>query len=153
MWISRKTDYATRAVLALALAGEQSLKSHEIAERTHVPQSFLEQIMSQLRGAGIVRSERGPAGGYRLNHSPAEITLERIVRLFQGPLAPIACATRNEPERCPMDEYCSLKETWAEVRDTTIAILERTDFETLARRAGGVWVHFRALGGSAAGQG
>jgi Rrf2 family protein len=147
MWISRKTDYATRAVLALSLVkAGQSLKAQEIAERTHIPSSFLEQIMAQLRGAGIVRSERGPAGGYRLNHQPADITLERIVRLFQGPLAPIACATRSEPEPCPMDDYCSLKETWAEVRDATIAILERTDFATLARRAGGVWVQvdFRA---------
>jgi len=141
MWISRKTDYATRAVLALSLAEDgRSLKSHEIAERTHIPTSFLEQIMSQLRGAGIVRSERGPAGGYRLNHPPQDITLERVVRLFQGPLAPIACATRSEPESCPMEVSCSLKETWEEVRDATIAILERTDFATLANRAGGPWV-------------
>ncbi|MGQ0849199.1 MAG: RrF2 family transcriptional regulator [Actinomycetota bacterium] len=141
MWISKKTDYATRAVLALALNdGDAPLKAHEISERTHVPITFLEQIMTQLRGAGIVRSERGPAGGYRLNHSPHQITLERIVRIFQGPLAPIACATRTAPERCPMEVACSLKETWAEVRDATIAILERTDFATLARRAGGPWI-------------
>ena len=96
--------------------------------------------MSQLRGAGIVRSERGPAGGYRLNHAPKDITLERVVRLFQGPLAPISCATRSEPEHCPMEVQCSLKETWEEVRDVTIKILERTDFATLAQRAGGPWV-------------
>lgn len=144
MWISRKTDYATRAVLALALAeGGRSLKSHEIAARTHIPTSFLEQIMSQLRGAGIVRSERGPAGGYRLNHPPKDITLERVVRLFQGPLAPISCATRSEPEPCPMEVECSLKETWEEVRDVTIKILERTNFATLAQRAGGPWVEIQ----------
>lgn len=144
MWISKKTDYATRAVLALALAdGNASLKAQEISERTHVPITFLEQIMSQLRGAGLVRSERGPSGGYRLNHPASEITLEKVVRIFQGPLAPIACATRSEPESCPMEVACSLKETWAEVRDATIAILERTDFATLASRAGGPWVSFR----------
>lgn len=140
MWISRKTDYATRAVLALAIASGRSLKSHEIAEKTHIPPSFLEQIMSQLRGAGIVRSERGPGGGYRLNHPPKDITLERIVRIFQGPLAPISCATRTAPEPCPMEDMCSLKEAWEEVRDATIAILERTDFEKLANRAGGPWL-------------
>jgi Rrf2 family protein len=141
MWISRKTDYATRAVLTLALAGEgRSLKMHEIAERTHTPPSLLEQIMAQLRGAGIVRSERGPQGGYRLNHPPAEISLERVVRLFQGPLAPIACATRSEPEPCPMEVGCTLRDTWREVRDATIRILERTSFADLARRAGGPWV-------------
>lgn len=144
MWISRKTDYATRAILALALVDDGgALKAQEIADRTHIPVTFLEQIMSQLRGAGIVRSDRGPAGGYRLNHSPHEITLERVVRIFQGPLAPIACATRSEPESCPMEISCSLRETWAEVRDATIAILERTDFATLAQRAGGPWVAFR----------
>jgi Rrf2 family protein len=141
MWISKKTDYATRAVLALALArSDAALKMHEIAARTSVPESLLEQIMAQLRGAGIVRSERGPHGGYRLNHRPEEITLERVVRLFQGPLAPIACATRSEPEPCPMEIGCTLRDAWREVRDATIAILERRTFADLARRAGGPWL-------------
>lgn len=140
MWISKKTDYATRAVLALALATEGPLKMHEIATRTAVPPSLLEQIMAQLRGAGIVRSERGPKGGYRLNHPPEEITLERVVRLFQGPLAPIACATRSEPEPCPVEVGCTLRDTWREVRDATITILERKTFADLARKAGGVWI-------------
>ena len=138
MWITRKTDYATRAVLALALSrADAPLKMHEIAERTHVPDSLLEQILLQLRGAGIVRSERGPHGGYRLNHAPSEITLERIVRLFQGPLAPIDCATRSEPEPCPMEIGCTLRDTWRELRDATISILERKTFADLASRAGG----------------
>jgi Rrf2 family protein len=140
MWISKRTDYATRAVLALAIAPEGGpLKMREIAERTHVPESLLEQIMAQLRGAGIVRSDRGPRGGYRLNHPPGEITLERVVRLFQGPLAPIACATRSEPEPCPMELGCTLRDTWREVRDATIAILEEKTFAELARRAAGPW--------------
>ena len=142
MWISKKTDYATRAVLALALAsgrGGAPLKMHEIAARTHVPESLLEQILAQLRGAGIVRSERGPHGGYRLNHPPEDLSLERVVRLFQGPLAPIACATRSAPEPCPMEVGCTLQDAWSEVRDATIAILERKSFADLARRAGGPW--------------
>jgi Rrf2 family protein len=140
MWISKRTDYATRAVLALAIAREAGpVKMRELAARTRVPESLLEQILAQLRGAGIVRSERGPLGGYRLNHPPAEITLERVVRLFQGPLAPIACATRSEPEPCPMQLGCSLQGAWREVRDATISILERRTFSDLARRAGGPW--------------
>ncbi len=140
MWITKKTDYATRAVLALTLAPESPLKMHDIAARTHVPESLLEQIMTQLRGAGIVRSERGRNGGYRLNHSPEDITLERVVRLFQGPLAPIACATRSEPEPCAMEIGCGMLDTWREVRDATIAILERTTFADLGRRARGPWI-------------
>ncbi len=141
MWISKRTDYATRALLTLSLSGVgEPLKTKEIADRTAVPITTLEQVMLQLRGAGMVRSERGPAGGYRLNREPLDITLEEVVRVFQGPLAPIACATRKHPEPCPMEVACSLQEVWREVRDATIAILQRTTFADLARQAGGRWV-------------
>jgi Rrf2 family transcriptional regulator, cysteine metabolism repressor len=140
MWITRRTDYAARAVLALAMASDaRPLKLHDLADRTDVPTSVLEQVMLQLRSSGIVRSERGPAGGYRLNKPPDEITLERVVRLFQGPLAPIGCATRSEPEPCGMAIGCSMQETWSEVRDATIDILHRTTFAHLASRARGRW--------------
>lgn len=139
MWVSRRTDYATRALLALSLKNGGPMKLEEIARVTAVPQSVLEQVMPVMRTAGIVRSERGPSGGYRLNRPPEEITLERVVRLFQGQLAPIGCATRSQPEMCPMMLVCSLKEVWEEVRDATIAVLGRTTFADLARRAGGPW--------------
>ena len=139
MWISRRTDYATRAVLALCIAEGGPLKIDEIGRRTAVPSSVLEQILPIMRNAGLVRSERGQAGGYRLNKQPAEITLERVVRLFQGQLAPIGCATRHEPEPCPMTIECSMRAVWQDVRDATIAVLERTTFADLAARADGVW--------------
>jgi Rrf2 family protein len=135
MWVSRRTDYASRAVLALALADGGPLKLEQIAEEAEAPRSVLEQVMPALRAAGLVRSERGPAGGYRLNADPADITLERVVRLFQGQLAPIAYATRRSPEPCPEVVERSLKETWIEVRDATIDILGRTTFADLAARA------------------
>jgi Rrf2 family protein len=134
MWISRRTDYATRAVLMLAVAGGGPLKIGEIARRGGIPQSVLEQVLPVMRTAGLVRSERGPRGGYRLNHSPDEITLERVVRLFQGQLAPIGYATRQSPDPCPKIVAQSLLPTWAEVRDATIAILGRTTFAELAER-------------------
>lgn len=139
MWVSRRTDYATRALLVLALEDGGPLKLEELARRTGAPQSVLEQVMPTLRTAGIVRSERGPAGGYRLNKSPGEITLERVVRLFQGQLAPIGYATRRSPDRCPKFVARSLRPAWAEVRDTTIEVLEGTTFADLAERAGGKW--------------
>lgn len=139
MWISRRTDYATRAVLALALAGGQAVKAEELARRVVVPESFMKQILMRLRDAGVLRSERGPSGGYRLNHDPADLTMDRVVRVFQGQLAPIDCTTRSEPEPCPMQVGCSLQSVWAEVRDVTIEILERTTFADLALRAGGRW--------------
>jgi len=139
MWVSRRTDYATRAVLALTLEGGGPLKLDELARRTAVPQSVLEQVMPAMRTAGIVRSERGPSGGYRLNKKPEEITLERIVRLFQGQLAPIGCATRHNPEPCPMTVGCTLREVWEEIRDATIRLLGQATFADLAKRAGGPW--------------
>jgi Rrf2 family cysteine metabolism transcriptional repressor len=138
MWISKRTDYATRAVLALALEkGERPVKLEELAQRTAVPPSVLEQVMPALRTAGIVRSERGAQGGYRLNKPPEAITLERIVRLFQGQLAPIGYATRRNPDPCPDLVARSLRPVWAKVRDATIDILERTTFADLAARASG----------------
>jgi Rrf2 family cysteine metabolism transcriptional repressor len=139
MWVSRRTDYATRALIALALESGGPMKLEELARRTGAPQSVLEQLMPTMRTAGIVRSERGPAGGYRLNKTPEEITLERVVRLFQGQLAPIGYATRSHPDTCPKFVADSLRDTWGEVRDATIEILARTTFADLAKRAGGRW--------------
>lgn len=142
MWIAKRTDYATRAVLALALADrERPMKLEELARRTAVPRSVLEQIMPLMRSAGLIRSGRGPRGGYRLNHRPEDITMERVVRLFQGQLAPIGCATRHEPEPCEMTIGCALRSVWEDVRDATITILERTTFADLAERSGGPWTN------------
>src|SRR5581483_6232049 len=80
--------------------------------------------------------ERGPSGGYRLNRDPSAITLEEVVRVFQGPLAPIACATRKHPEPCPMEVGCSLLGVCRGLRDATIDFFQRTTFADLAREAG-----------------
>lgn len=140
MWVSRKTDYATRAVLALAIAGRRTLKMEELAERVQAPPSMLEQLLPVLRNDGIIRSVRGPNGGYTLNHDPADITMERVVRLFQGQLAPISCITRRNPEPCPMEDGCSLRDVaWAPIRDAVLTVLGEVDFATLAQRAGAAW--------------
>jgi Rrf2 family transcriptional regulator, cysteine metabolism repressor len=135
MWISRRTDYATRAVLALAIAEGGPLKLDEIAEATGAPRSVLEQVMPTLRSAGLVRSERGPSGGYTLNRPAEEITLERVVRLFQGQLAPIGYATRRNPDPVPDIAAATLRPVWEDVRDATIAILGRANFADLAESA------------------
>jgi Rrf2 family protein len=134
MWVSRRTDYATRAVLALSLA-EEALNLDQLADATEAPRSVLGQVMPRLRAAGIVRSVRGPGGGYRLNHPPAELTLERVVRVFEGQLAPIGYATRHEPDPCPAIVDRSLRPAWEEVRDATITILDRINFADLAEAA------------------
>lgn len=139
MWISRRTDYATRAILALTIVGGGPVKLEELAERTDVPLSVLEQIMPLMRTAGLVRSARGRQGGYRLNASPEEISMEKVVRVFEGQLAPIACATRKHHEDCSMIEGCTLRPVWQRVRDATISILADTSFADLAQEASGGW--------------
>jgi Rrf2 family protein len=135
MWISRRTDYASRALLALALRKGGSLTLEELAEATEAPRSVLEQIMPTLRKAGLIRSVRGRGGGYRLNHAPEEITLEKVVRLFEGQLAPIGYATKRLPDPCPEVVSRSLRPVWEEVRDETVRILESTTFAQLADAA------------------
>jgi Rrf2 family transcriptional regulator, iron-sulfur cluster assembly transcription factor len=82
-----------------------------------------------------VRSVRGRGGGYRLNRPPEELTLERVVRVFEGQLAPIAYATRHAPDPCPDVVARSLRPAWEEVRDATISILSGITFAELARSA------------------
>jgi Rrf2 family protein len=135
VWVSRRTDYATRAVVALAVADGGPLRLEQIATAIDAPRSVLEQVMPVLRHAGIVRSVRGPRGGHRLNRPAGEITLERVVRLFEGQLAPIGYATRRNPDPCPELVANSLRPVWEEVRDATISILEQATFADLAEKA------------------
>ena len=86
-----------------------------------------------------MRSERGPSGGYRLNHPPEDITLGKIVRIIQGPLAPISCATRHEPEPCAMEIGCSLRETWDAGARRDIAILDAPRSPTSPSAPAGSW--------------
>lgn len=149
MWISKRTDYATRAVLALAIADQRRpVTLDELGARVAVPATVLSQVMPVLRTAGIVRSLRGQQGGYVLNHDPAEITLEDVVRAFEGQLAPIDCATRRHPADCPMTVGCTLREVWEQVRDDTISTLASHTFADLAVRAGGRWVAVPLLSSS-----
>lgn len=150
MWISKRTDYATRAVLALATAdSDEPITLDDLAGRVAVPVTVLSQVMPVLRSAGIVRSLRGQQGGYLLNHEPSEITLEDVVRLFEGQLAPIDCATRSHPADCPMTVGCTLREVWEQVRDDTIRTLSSHTFADLAQRASGRWVAVRSVGAGA----
>jgi len=88
--VSTRGDYAARALLSLALHGSDRPTSvKEIAERTHLPQPYLEQILLSVKGAGLVRSKRGVGGGYVLARAPEEITLAEIVAAVEGPQLPM----------------------------------------------------------------
>lgn len=116
MKVSTRGDYASRALLSLALRGESVPTSvRDIAERTGLPQPYLEQILLALKGAGLVRSKRGVGGGYVLARSPAEITLGQIVSAVDGPIMVGDFGQPHENGACRHEGQCVLLAVWAEV--------------------------------------
>ncbi|MCB1489631.1 MAG: Rrf2 family transcriptional regulator [Bauldia sp.] len=131
--ISQKAKYALRALVALARAprGEPVLIS-DIAERQSIPKKFLEQILLDLKHQGIVASRRGKFGGYQLLKAPEDITFGSILRIVDGPIAPLPCLSIIAYQRCEdcgEEGECEIRRIFAEVATATRAIL---DSRTLA---------------------
>jgi Rrf2 family iron-sulfur cluster assembly transcriptional regulator len=129
MKVSTRGDYAARALLSLALHGNDRPTSvKEIAERTHLPQPYLEQILLSVKGAGLVRSKRGVGGGYVLARPPADITLADIVAAVEGPQLPLA----EHPDHC--EGHCILQEVWVGVDEESRRVLEQITLADLVER-------------------
>ena len=129
MKVSTRGDYAARALLSLALhEDERPTSVKEIAERTNLPQPYLEQILLQVKGAGIVRSKRGVGGGYVLARAPAEITLAEIVAAVDGPLS----SPVEAHDHC--EGHCVLQDIWTCVSEDTQRLLEGFTLATLVER-------------------
>ena len=115
--MSTRGDYASRALLSLALhedsVGPTSVR--DIAERTGLPQPYLEQILLALKGAGLVRSKRGVGGGYVLARDPAEITLGQIVSAVDGPIAAGDFGEPHQNGACDHEGQCVLLAVWSDV--------------------------------------
>lgn len=136
MKLSTRGEYATRAILELALhCGRRPyLHIRDISSAQDIPQRFLEQILLVLKRNGYLRSKKGPNGGYCLAKPPERINVAEIIRVMDGPLAPIECVSVTAHEVCPREETCGLRSLWREVRDSIAEILERTTFLDLAER-------------------
>jgi Rrf2 family iron-sulfur cluster assembly transcriptional regulator len=115
--VSTRGDYASRALLYLALHGAQTTPTsvRDIAERTGLPQPYLEQILLALKGAGLVRSKRGVGGGYVLARSPEEISLAHIVSAVDGPITAGDFGAPHTGGACDHEGQCVLLAVWAEV--------------------------------------
>lgn len=138
MKISRKGEYALRAMICLSLNFKKGLVSiREIADRENIPKKFLEQILIELKKAGILESIRGAGGGYRLIKSPDEVSLAQVVRIMDGPLAPLSCVSRMAYVGCPYESSCGLYSVMLEVRNAIAEILEGTTFAEVCRRTRG----------------
>ena len=117
MKISTKGDYGVRALIDLALhEGEGPVQRAEIARRRQIPESYLDQLLAQLRRAGFVRSTRGPGGGHELAMPPAGICLLHVLETLEGSLAPLGCLGDEESED-DHDPLCGQQWVWREVYD------------------------------------
>jgi Rrf2 family protein len=126
--ISRKAKYAFRALVALAREGD-SLMIGEIARRESIPRKFLEQILLELKRHGIVHSRRGKLGGYNLLLPASQITYGQVLRLIDGPIAPLPCLSRIAYRRCSdcrAEEACEIRRVFAKVTDAVREVLDRT---------------------------
>jgi Rrf2 family protein len=131
--ISAKTDYALRAAIELAaLNSDVPVKGEAIATAQDIPLRFLENILGDLRNAGIVESRRGVDGGYLLARSPAEIALADVVRAVDGPLANVAGTKPNALEYHGSAEQ--LREVWVGVRAALRSVLEETTLADVAAK-------------------
>jgi Rrf2 family protein len=136
--LSKKSKYAIKALLALTQHGdEEPMRIADIADQESLPQKFLELILLDLRNAGVVQSRKGKGGGYLLARSPERIMLGQVVRLFDGPLAPVPCASQTAYVPCAdcADEAtCGVRLAMKEVRDATAKILDNTSLSAIRRR-------------------
>jgi Rrf2 family protein len=137
MILSKKTRYAIVALTRLAREyGGGPIQIKEIAESEKIPQSFLENILLDLRKMGILGSKLGKSGGYFLLKKPEEVNLAEIVRHFEGTIALMYCVSEKayQPcEFCKDESNCGIRKVFKEIRDTSYDILSRTTLETLTR--------------------
>jgi len=129
--VSAKVDYALRATIELAAAGEGPVKGERIAQAQEIPLKFLENILGDLRHAGIVRSQRGVEGGYWLARPAEEITIAEVVRAVEGPIANVRGVGPEQVEYAGSAER--LREVWIAVRANLRAVLEQVTIDDLAR--------------------
>jgi Rrf2 family protein len=132
--ISAKADYALRACVELAAAeGAGPIKGERIAQAQEIPLKFLENILGDLRLAGLVRSQRGTEGGYWLARPGAEITLAEVIRSVDGPLANVRGVRPEHVEYAGTAE--PLREVWVAVRASLRSILEQVTLADVASGA------------------
>src|SRR3990170_478617 len=133
MKVSTKGDYGIRALIELAhhYGEARPTQSGEIAARQNIPESYLEQLLTTLRRAGLIRSVRGPQGGHALIREPYEVKLSEALIALEGSLSPINCL--DEPDGCSRS-FCAQRDVYQEVRDATIKILEGVTIGDLAAR-------------------
>lgn len=134
MKLSSRTRYGMRAMLELALEyGKKPLQIKAIADREDISNKYLEQLIAMLKSSGLVRSMRGPRGGYMLARPPAEIKLSDIFTTLEGSLVPVECIEHTE--FCPRCSDCATRLIWQDLYRALMSILETTTLQDLVEKS------------------
>jgi Rrf2 family protein len=137
MKLSLRGEYALRALLVLGLYYDKPVvRIQAISDHQNIPKRFLEQILNDLKTAGIVQSRRGVAGGYRLAKPPKEISIASIIRHLEGALAPVSCVSERFYEKCscPDEQRCAIRSVMKEIREAIVKIAEKVTVAELCER-------------------
>lgn len=136
MKLSTKGHYGLRAMFDLALHyGQGPIPLKLIAERQQLSDNYLEQLVAALRKAGLVESIRGAQGGYVLARRPEAITVGDIIRVLEGPIAPLDCVNEEEPADCQQFHYCISRNVWAKVRDSITEVIDSISLADMCKEA------------------
>lgn len=137
--ISKKTKYGLQALLALSRTyGGGPVLIADLAEEERIPKKFLEAILLQLKNVGILSSRKGKGGGYTLGRAPNEISVGQVVRILDGPLAPVECVsvTAYRPcTECRDESTCGIRLVMKDVRDAIADILDHTTLADMLKRS------------------
>lgn len=142
MRLSKRGEYGLRAMIYIANSQHKSngdngvVQIKEISKKENIPAKYLEQILLTLKNAGMLHSKMGVSGGYYLSRSADEINLGQIIRVLDGPLAPIRCVSQMayEPCGCPDERTCGLRLTMLDVRNAITNILDHTSLADVIKR-------------------
>ena len=136
--ISKRTQYGLKALLALGRRyREGPVLIATLSREESVPLKFLEAILLNLKGHGVLESKKGKGGGYLLSRPPSTITIGSVIRMMEGPLAPLPCASETAFQPCPEChdiETCGTRIIMRQVRDAMAAVLDRTTLADLLRQ-------------------
>ncbi len=137
--ISKKTKYGLRALIFLAKEYEKKLVIiSDLAKSERISQKFLEAILLELKNKGFLQSKKGKGGGYALAKPPAEISMGQIIRILEGPLAPVPCVSQTAYRKCDdcgEESVCCIRLVMKEVRDAMANILDKTTLADMLKRA------------------
>ena len=140
--ITQKMKYALKALLTLsdeaARPAPEALTIEEIAKRSGAPKRFLEHILLEIRNAGIIASTRGRSGGYQLIKAPETVSVSELLRMIDGPIAPLPCLSRRAYQRCEDcsdEETCRIRKVFAEVFWSYLLLIESLTLADIQRSA------------------